>query len=209
MNNDNYFEAMRELWLAYGGEPDKELHPEAHGRWIAARMAEARRPDSRLSDFDEWARRELREQAKADDLHGVRGALERIATALEAGQGEEEQAPKVMQGVGLDPDATVDGVAFSDDTTTELLSPDGPTQTSFLRLSVDELGFGAEVRSIDSGPVTAYADASAEWEFNNPDELDALAEFFQTKMPQALRALAATWRQLIADGTIPAAEDVA
>ena len=98
------------------------------------------------------------------------------------------------------------GVEFSDDTTTELLSPDGPTQTSFLRLTVEELGFGAEVRSIDSGPVTAYADATAEWEFHNPDELDALAEFFQTKMPEALRALAATWRQLIADGTIPAAE---
>ena len=113
--NSNYFENLRELWLAHGGEPDKELHPEAHGRWIAARMGEERRPDSRLSDFDEWARRERREQAKADDLHGVRVALERIATSLEVGQGEEEQAPKVVQGVGLDPDATVDGVEFSDD----------------------------------------------------------------------------------------------
>ena len=205
MNNSN-FEALRNMWLAHGGAPDETRDPEAHGRYMAARMAEARRPDSRLSDFDEWARRELREQAKADDLHGVRGALERIATSLEVGQGEEEQAPKVMQGVGLDPDATVDGVEFSDDITTELLSPDGPMQTSFIRLTVDELGFGAEVRSIDSGPVTAYADATAEWEFHNPDELDALAEFFQTKMPEALRALAATWRQQIAAGTIPAPE---
>ena len=84
MNNDNYFEAMRGLWLEHGGEPDKELHPEDYGRYVAARMAEARRPDSRLSDFDAWARRERREQAKADDLHGVRGALERIADAVEA-----------------------------------------------------------------------------------------------------------------------------
>ena len=204
--NDINFEALRNMWLAHGGAPDEARDPEDYGRWLAARMAEARRPDSRLSEFDEWARRERREQAKADDLHGVRVALERIATSLEVGQGEEEQAPKVVQGVGLDPDATVDGVEFSDNTTTELLSPDGPTQTSFLRLSVDELGFGAEVRSIDSGPVTAYADASAEWEFHNPDELDALAEFFQTKMPEALRALAATWRQQIAAGTIPAPE---
>lgn len=100
------------------------------------------------------------------------------------------------------------GVEFSDDITTELLSPDGPTQTSFLRLTVEELGFGCEVRSYSDTPnsVGAYADASAEWEFHNPDELDALAEFFHTKMPEALRALAATWRQLIADGTIPAAE---
>ena len=133
-------------------------------------------------------------------------ALERIAAALEHDDTPQPEAAQVMQGVGLDPDATVDGVEFSDNTTTELLSPDGPTQTSFLRLSVDELGFGAEVRSIDSGPVTAYADASAEWEFNNPDELDALAEFFHTKMPEALRAMAATWRQQIAAGTIPAPE---
>ena len=207
MNNDNYFEAMRQLWLAHGGAPDETRDPEAHGRWIAARMGEERRPDSRLSEFDEWARRERREQDAADDLHGVRGALERIAAVLEHGDDTPQpEATRLMNGVGLDPDATVDGVEFAADTTTELLSPDGPMQTSFIRLSVDELGFGAEVRSIDSGPVTAYADATAEWEFHNPDELEALAEFFHTKMPEALRALAATWRQLIADGTIPARE---
>ncbi len=36
MNNDNYFEAMRQLWLAHGGAPDETRDPEAHGRWIAA-----------------------------------------------------------------------------------------------------------------------------------------------------------------------------
>ena len=82
MNNIN-FEALRNMWLAHGGAPDETRDPEAHGRYMAARMAEARRPDSRLSEFDEWARRERREQDAADDLHGVRGALERIATALE------------------------------------------------------------------------------------------------------------------------------
>lgn len=206
MNNSNYLEALRELWLEHGSEPDEELHPEDYGRYVAARMGEARRPDSRLSEFDAWARRERREQGAADDLRGVRVALERIATALEAGQGEEEQAPKVVQGVGLDPDATVDGVEFSDDTTTELLSPDGPTQTSFLRLTVDELGFGAEVRSIDSGPVTAYADATAEWTFTSPGDVEALAEFLENTMVPSLRAFAAEWRDRIADGTIPAPE---
>lgn len=80
--------------------------------------------------------------------------------------------------------------------------------TSYARLAVEELGFGCEVRSYSDTPnsVGAYADASAEWEFRNPDELESLAEFLQTKMPEALRALAATWRQLIADGTIPAPE---
>lgn len=206
MNNDNYLEALRRLWLEYGGEPDKELHPEDYGRFMAARMGEARRTDSQLSEFDEWARRERLEQDTADDVRGVRVALERIATALEAGHGEAEQAPKVVQSVGLDPDATVDGVEFSDDTTTELLSPDGPMMTSFLRLSVDELGFGAEVRSIDSGPVTAYADATADWTFTNPGDVEALAEFLENTMVPSLRAFAAEWRDRIADGTIPARE---
>lgn len=98
------------------------------------------------------------------------------------------------------------GVEFSDDTTTELLSPDGPTQTSFLRLTVDELGFGAEVRSIDSGPVTAYADATAEWTFTSPGDVEALAEFLENTMVPSLRAFAAEWRDRIADGTIPAPE---
>ena len=37
MNNDNYFEAMRQLWLAHGGAPDETRDPEAHGRYMAAR----------------------------------------------------------------------------------------------------------------------------------------------------------------------------
>ena len=204
--NDINFEALRRLWLAYGGVPEEELHPEDHGRYVAARMAEARRPDSRLSEFDEWARKERREQGAADDVRGVRVALERIAAALEAGHGEPEAAPKVMQGVGLAPEPTVDGVEFAADITTELLSPDGPMQTSFIRLSVDELGFGAEVRSIDSGPVTAYADATAEWTFTSPGDVEALAEFLENTMVPSLRAFAAEWRDRIADGTIPAVE---
>ena len=39
--NDFNFEAMRRLWLEHGGEPDKELHPEDYGRYMAARMGEA------------------------------------------------------------------------------------------------------------------------------------------------------------------------
>lgn len=98
------------------------------------------------------------------------------------------------------------GVEFSDDITTELLSPDGPMQTSFIRLSVDELGFGAEVRSIGSGPVTAYADATAEWTFTNPGDVESLAEFLENTMVPSLRAFASEWRQRIASGTIPAPE---
>lgn len=200
MNRDP-MNKYRATFRKMNGEITKDTHNGLSAWAYRNILANKKSPtaDAELAALEDWeweTRMRIREVA----------ALERIATSLEVGQGEEEQAPKVVQGVGLDPDATVDGVEFSDNTTTELLSPDGPMQTSFLRLSVDELGFGAEVRSIDSGPVTAYADATAEWEFNNPDELDALAEFFQTKMPEALRALAATWRDRIADGTIPAPE---
>lgn len=200
MNRDP-MNKYRATFRKMNGEITKDTHNGLSAWAYRNILANKKSPtaDAELAALEDWeweTRMRIREVA----------ALERIATSLEVGQGEEEQAPKVVQGVGLDPDATVDGVEFSDDTTTELLSPDGPMQTSFLRLTVDELGFGAEVRSIDSGPVTAYADATAEWEFNNPDELDALAEFFQTQMPEALRALAAAWRQLIADGTIPAPE---
>ena len=193
MNRDP-MNKYRATFRKMNGEITKDTHNGLSAWAYRNILANKKSPtaDAELAALEDWdweTRMRIREVA----------ALERIATSLEVGQGEEEQAPKVVQGVGLDPDATVDGVEFSDDTTTELLSPDGPMQTSFLRLTVDELGFGAEVRSIDSGPVTAYADATAEWEFNNPDELDALAEFFQTQM-------AAAWRQLIADGTIPAPE---
>lgn len=195
MNNDNYFEAMRELWLAYGGEPDEELHPEDYGRYAAARMAEARRPDSRLSDFDEWARRERREQEKADDLHGVRGALERIATALERAH------PKQL--VDLTCGELFEGVTFSTEAQHEDVG-DGETLNSYVRLGLDGVGF--DVRSINDEPAYCYGDATAEWHFQSPDELHELATAFRTRYAFMLDMVATTWAQLIADGTIPAPE---
>ena len=193
----NYFENLRELLIAYGGEPDKELHPEAHGRWIAARMAEARRPDSRLSEFDEWARRERREQAKADDLHGVRGALERIATALERAH------PKQL--VDLTCGELFEGVTFSTEAQHEDVG-DGETLNSYVRLGLDDMGLGFDVRAINDEPAECYGDATAEWHFSSPEELHALASAFRTRYAAAIDMVATTWAQLIADGTIPAPE---
>ena len=184
--NDINFEALRGLWLAYGGEPDKELHPEAHGRYMAARMAEARRPDSRLSDFDEWARRERREQDAADDLHGVRGALERIATSLEAGQGEEEQAPKVMRGVGLDPDATVDG--------------------DYIRKPSIELhrglyGFGGVYRDENRGSWFAM-EIDPEFKADSPEDLRDVAALFRDDYADALEWIADEWQEQLDAGEV-------
>lgn len=184
--NDINFEALRGLWLAYGGEPDKELHPEAHGRYMAARMAEARRPDSRLSDFDEWARRERREQDTADDVHGVRVALERIATALEAGHGEAEQAPKLMQGVGLDPDTTVDG--------------------DYIRKPSIELhrglyGFGGVYRDENRGSWFAL-DLDQELRADSPEDLRDIAELFRDEFADALEWAAAEWQEQLDAGEV-------
>lgn len=195
--NSNYFENLRELWLAYGGEPDKELHPEDHGRYVAARMAEERRPDSRLSDFDEWARRERREQDAADDLHGVRGALERIVEVAEAcrlNHVESLTCGELMAGVSFDTDTQSEQVTQHD------------TVTSYVRLGLDDMGLGFDVRAINDEPAECYGDATAEWHFSSPEELHALASAFRTRYAAAIDMVATTWAQLIADGTIPARE---
>lgn len=197
MNNSNYFEAIRELWLAYGGEPDKELHPEDYGRYTAARMAEAKRPDSKLSEFDEWCRRERREQEAADDLHGVRGALERIATALERAH------PKQL--VDLTCGELFEGVTFSSEAFHEY-DGTGETLHSYVRLALDDMGLGFDVRSINDEPAECYGDATAEWRFQSPDELHALADAFRTRYAYLIDMVASEWSQRIADGTIPAAE---
>lgn len=186
MNNSNYLEALRELWLEHGSEPDEELHPEDYGRYVAARMGEARRPDSRLSEFDAWARRERREQGAADDLRGVRVALERIATALEAGQGEEEQAPKVMQGVDLDPEPTKEG--------------------SYVRKPSIELhrglyGFGGVYRD-DAGGSWFALDLDQELRADSPDDLRDVAELFRSNFADALEWAAAEWQEQLDAGDV-------
>lgn len=199
--NDINFEALRGLWLAYGGEPDKELHPEDHGRYVAARMAEARRPDSRLSEFDEWARRERREQDAADDLHGVRGALERIADAVEA--------LALNHVESLTCGELMDGVNFDSDPKTEELNTEGATRTSYIRLAIEDLGFGLEVRAYDDGPVEAYGDATAEWSFRSPEDVRALASAFRTQYATLLDMAAERWEQGVRNGSIQTGEAAA
>lgn len=183
---DINFEALRGLWLAYGGEPDKELHPEDYGRYMAARMAEAKRPGSRLSEFDEWARRERREQDTADDVHGVRVALERIATALEHGHGEPEQVATLMRGVGLDHDATIEG--------------------SYVRKPSIELhrglyGYGGVYRD-DAGGSWFAMELDPEFRADSPDDLRDIAELFRSNFADALEWAAAEWQEQLDAGDV-------
>lgn len=200
MNNDNYFEAMRGLWLEHGGEPDKELHPEDYGRFMAARMGEARRTDSQLSEFDEWARRERREQDEAEALNGIRDALEQLV--------EVADACRLNHVESLTCGELMEGVTFSSEAFHEY---DGSNETlnSYIRLALDDMGLGFDVRSINDEPAECYGDATAEWHFQSPDELHALASAFRTKYAYMLDMVATTWAQRIADGTISGAEDVA
>lgn len=197
MNNDNYFEAMRGLWLEHGGEPDKELHPEDYGRFMAARMGEARRTDSQLSEFDEWARRERREQDEAEALNGIRDALEQLV--------EVADACRLNHVESLTCGELMEGVTFSSEAFHEY---DGSNETlnSYIRLALDDMGLGFDVRSINDEPAECYGDATAEWHFQSPDELHALASAFRTKYAYMLDMVATTWAQRIADGTISGAE---
>lgn len=186
MNNSNYLEAMRELWLAYGGEPDKELHPEDHGRYMAARMGEARRPDSRLSEFDEWARGERREQDTADDVRGVRVALERIATSLEAGHGEPEVPPKAMRSLPVDPDATIEGAYV---------------RKPSIDLNMGLYGFGGVYRD-ERGASWFAMDLDPEFRADSPDDLRDIAELFRSNYADALEWIADEWAAQLDAGDV-------
>ena len=195
--NDINFEALRNMWLAHGGAPDEARDPEDYGRWLAARMAEAKRPDSRLSEFDEWCRRERREQEAAEALNGIRDALEQfveVAEACRLNHVESLTCGELMEGVSFDTDTQSEQVTQHD------------TVTSYVRLGLDDMGLGFDVRQINDEPAECYGDATAEWHFTSPDELHALAAAFRTRYAAAIDMVASEWRDRIADGTIPAPE---
>lgn len=186
MNNSNYFEELRQLWLAHGGAPDETRDPEAHGRYMAARMAEARRPDSQLSEFDEWARRERREQGAADDVRGVRVALERIATALEAGQGEPEVAPKAMRSLPVDPDATIEGAYV---------------RKPSIDLNMGLYGFGGVYRD-ERGASWFAMELDPEFRADSPDDLRDVAALFRDNYADALEWIADEWAAQLDAGDV-------
>ncbi len=97
------------------------------------------------------------------------------------------------------------GVSFDTDTKSEQVTQHD-TVTSYVRLGLDDMGLGFDVRSTNDEPAECYGDATAEWHFQSPDELHALAAAFRTKYAYMLDMVATTWAQRIADGTIPAAE---
>lgn len=133
-----------------------------------------------------------------NNMSRIADALEQlvsIADACRLNHVESLTCGELMEGVNLDSEPK-----------TEELNAEGATCTSYVRLAIEDFGFGLEVRAYDDGPVEAYGDATAEWSFRSPEDVRALASAFRTKYATLLDMAAARWEQGVRNGSIPAAE---
>ena len=193
--------ALKALWQKHAGVPEEGT--EDAGRWEVLRRAAAAQGEGVA--FDEWV---LEQEARLDErgmLIDIRNAERRQAAALEQ-IADAVEAQRLNHVESLTCGELMDGVNLDSDPKTEELNAEGATRTSYIRLAIEDLGFGLEVRAYDDGPVEAYGDATAEWSFRSPEDVRALASAFRTKYAYMLDMVATTWAQRIADGTIPAVE---
>lgn len=114
--------------------------------------------------------------------------LERIAAALEHDDDtpQPEQPAQLMQGVGLDPDATVDG--------------------DYIRKPSIELhrglyGFGGVYRDENRGSWFAL-DLDQELRADSPEDLRDIAELFRDEFADALEWAADEWQEQLDDGKV-------
>ena len=119
-------------------------------------------------------------------------AMARIAEACRLNHVESLTCGELMEGVTFSTEAQREDVG------------DGETLHSFVRLALDDMGLGFDVRSINDEPAECYGDATAEWSFQSPDELHALADALRTRYAYMIDMVASEWSQRLADGTIPA-----
>ena len=136
-------------------------------------------------------------EALVDAMSRNTEALERVADAADA--------YRLSRHEGLTVGEFMAGVSFDTDTQSEQVTQHD-TVTSYVRLGLDDMGLGFDVRAINDEPAECYGDATAEWHFQSPAELHALASAFRTKYAFMLDMVASEWAKRIADGTIPAAE---
>lgn len=136
--------------------------------------------DDELAALEDWeweTRMRIREVA----------ALERIASALEHDDDTPQpEATRLMNGVGLDPDATVDG--------------------DYIRKPSIELhrglyGFGGVFRDKD-GKSWFALDVDQELKAANPQELRDIAELFRTSFAGVLDFAAREWDKQLAAGEV-------
>lgn len=128
--------------------------------------------------------------------------MNRIADALEQ-LVEVAEACRLNHVESLTCGELMEGVTFSTEAQHEDVGG-GETLHSYVRLGLDGVGF--DVRSINDEPAYCYGDATAEWHFQSPAELHALATAFRTRYAFMIDMVASEWAKRIADGTIPVAE---
>ncbi len=136
--------------------------------------------DDELAALEDWeweTRMRIREVA----------ALERIASALEHDDDTPQpEATRLMNGVGLDPDATVDG--------------------DYIRKPSIELhrglyGFGGVYRDENRGSWFAL-DLDQELRADSPEDLRDIAELFRDEFADALEWAADEWQEQLDDGKV-------
>lgn len=142
------------------------------------------------------------------NIGGVVNAISKQTEALEQ-IAQSVEAQRLNHVESLTCGELMDGVNFDSDPKTEKLNAEGATRTSYIRLAIEDLGFGLEVRAYDDGPVEAYGDATAEWSFRSPEDVRALASAFRTKYATLLDMAAERWEQGVRNGSIQTGEAAA
>lgn len=195
MNRDP-MNKYRATFRKMNGEITKDTHNGLSAWAYRNILANKKSPtaDAELAALEDWeweTRMRIREVA----------ALEQLAEAVEA--------QRLNHVASLTVGELMDGVNFDSEPKTEELNAEGAKCTSYVRLAIEDFGFGLEVRAYDDGPVEAYGDATAEWSFRSPEDVRALASAFRTKYATLLDMAAERWEQGLRNGSIQTGEAAA
>lgn len=180
MNRDP-MNKYRATFRKMNGEITKDTHNGLSAWAYRNILANKKSPtaDAELAALEDWeweTRMRIREVA----------ALERIAAALEHDDTPQPEAAQVMQGVGLDPEPTVDG--------------------DYIRKPSIELhrglyGFGGVYRDENRGSWFAL-DLDQELRADSPEDLRDLAALFREEFADALEWAAAEWQEQLDAGEV-------
>lgn len=135
--------------------------------------------DDELAALEDWeweTRMRIREVA----------ALERIATAIEAGRGEPEAAPKAMRSLPVDPDATIEGAYV---------------RKPSIDLNMGLYGFGGVYRD-ERGASWFAMELDPEFRADSPDDLRDVAALFRDNYADALEWIADEWAAQLDAGEV-------
>ena len=180
MNRDP-MNKYRATFRKMNGEITKDTHNGLSAWAYRNILANKKSPtaDAELAALEDWeweTRMRIREVA----------ALERIAAALEAGQGEEEQAPKVVRSLPVDPDATIEGAYV---------------RKPSIDLNMGLYGFGGVYRD-ERGASWFAMELDPEFRADTPSDLRDVAALFRVNYADALEWIADEWAAQLDAGDV-------